>query len=171
MSWRDVLEAQACRKRRESLEKASISLGHSNLLGVLTGLAAVDALAKRDVSTSLEAIRERAQAPERGAAEHNRTFPAISSWYRGRPTMGAARRGKGACSVPRKKTMPGTARLIGRPISMRRRAGRAVSPRAILPVRPNGMAMALHPASGQSAPAMVISISKPCRRLTGRAPM
>ena len=79
MSSRDVLEAQACRKRRESLEKASISLGHSNLLGVLAGLAAVDAIAKRDAPSALSGLREMAQVSglpprERGAEEHNETF-------------------------------------------------------------------------------------------------
>ncbi len=67
-------DALAARRKREQLAKASNDLGHSNLLGVLTALSAVDALAKRDVSTSLEAMRERAQSPKRGAQEHNRTF-------------------------------------------------------------------------------------------------
>ena len=38
MTSRDILEAQACRARRESLEKASNDLGRANLLGTLARL-------------------------------------------------------------------------------------------------------------------------------------
>ena len=78
---RDAVEA---RRKRESLQKASTNLGHSNLLGVLAALSAVDKIAGRAVETALPLARAAAQARSDWDWPENpqpRRFQSTSDWY------------------------------------------------------------------------------------------
>ncbi len=84
---RDILEAQACRTRRESLEKQSPShQGRSNLLGVLAALSAVDKIAGRPAESSLPNMRKAAQERSNWDWPENpqpRRFQSTSDWPQG----------------------------------------------------------------------------------------
>ena len=80
---RDILEAQACRTRRESLEKQSPShQGRSNLLGVLAALSAVDKIAGRAAELALPTMRKAAQVSRwNWPEEQPERFMSPSDWY------------------------------------------------------------------------------------------